>query len=1298
MKKTEKRLISLLLSGLMLLSNLPLSALAEEVVEEETAVVTGQAPAASRSVARESTDQQTEPQTEKYPVWVDGEQLTSDTEETAVSYDPENRVLTLENAQLDSLVLKESMILALKGSNTIEAENETALQAEADLTITGDGSLVITSDYAPAMEVRGLAQEETRKGLAVEGTVTLSVTSSAEETPVALTSPKGITLGEKTHVKISHSASGETYALPGSGYEKVGAGSFGPAGESWSADGSGWEFVGKDHVHHVHWANTETQHYRTCANPKCPLAKSLKLDAGEHDTIANANCLSGAMCNVCGEYGRKDEETHAQSAVYTSNESQHWKVYPCYNTEVADTRQAHDMAYTAKGNQIDYRCTACQQGSSITIQEHSGEGYYVYSGEPKEMVVENGIDDTDLTVKYIDSDETPLSGPPTEAGTYTALVQYLDLEARAVFEIERKPLTDSMVTLSSDGAVYGQQAERPRVICPEGVTHTVRYERDNQETKKTDEIDWSSVGTIKITVIGTGNYSGRVTKTYTIRQAKASAGMFQFTAPENLTYNGEKKEASVTALEEDMGSFEVCYDGNPVSAGTYRVKVQLTGDGNYETECLEDDSWCFTIEPTDQYTDNTKKVQVIGAGIGEFQTPSFTGVGGETVTGTCVYTLEGDPVANGDALLTKLEGLENGDTVTIGYTFTPSDGNYAGNKEGSVQVTKVALTFVTDDNEKVSVETVRAEEYVPYGTKSMIDVSRLKATLDAAEDAEDSHFTVEFTQDGQLVATTGDLDVGAYGFTVYYSNPDLGGYAIEKVKVTGGWIHVTGQKLTISDANKPKGGHLIQKQDGSAQPLLTEENAGQTDNGLKLEYSLSQYGDYSSQIPEASEPGAYTIWYRAPQSRNYDTVNANGSVEVVIFPWLTATYGELLRDIRLPEGFTWNDQNPETDSVGNAGEHTVLLDYGVKSLSGTQVPLTVKPKEIAVSVTILEQDKWLLYTEGTAARARVSEVRNETDNCVLPADQYTLHYEGDTGRGEAKVWPVSNGNYAFTATPQSYSIYDPVAATLTDNAQLSNEVKQAGYANGAAVREALDARFPEEYPATRRKFTYFLMKTGDGVYAYTENGWPDKGLAMKIAYPTGTDWKDNFKVYAMYLVDCGDIKAGTIVEMQQAKDTLGMCEYTCYENQICLKMPTYMAVAIGAEAEKYTLKRTSSTRGTITFTVGEDTTPLTTAQVRAGETVTVSVTDIQEKYGVSLVEYYETALGYNSSDPVEVSQNGDGTYSFEMPEYDATIKVTIRKSSGNPKTGDVIRFWVGLLALSGAGVAGLLIWQRKKRK
>lgn len=1286
MKQREKRFISLFLSGVMLLSNLPLSVLAEEVVEEETAVVTGQAPAASRSLARESADrQEEESETEDYPVWVDDKQLTSDTENAAVSYDPNSGVLTLRSARLDSLMLKESMTLALEGSNTIGADNGMALQADGDLTLSGTGSLTVNGDGTTAMVVNGRKQGDSRWGLTVEDAVTLTVTS--------LTSPEGITLGEGTHVKLSRTTGNETFAL-GSGYLKTGAGSFASAGKSWVSDGSGLEFVGTEHVQ---WVRTDARHHKTCIDSNCPLVTGLELEAGEHNTLTSADCKHPAKCNDCGEYGQEDPNVHTQRAVYDSDGKQHWKAYSCCGAEVENTRQDHEMVYSAAGKRIDYRCKTCQYGKSITLQGKTGENY-VYNGKPKEVWVVNDIDDTDLSVDYLTSEGNELPGPPTEAGTYTARVKYQGLEARMSFVIEPVELTEDLVTLSSGSAEVGQQAERPTVKVAEGVTCKILYSRDGKQTDNPAEIDWESAGTVTIAVTGTKNYTGTVTRTYTIRQAKASASMFQFTAPEDLTYNGEKKEAFVTTQVEDMGNFELCYDGDPVSAGTYRVKVQLTGDGNYETELLEDDSWCFTIEPTDQYTDNTKKVQVIGAGIGEFQTPSFSGVGGEAVAGTCVYTLDGGTVSNEYTLLETLKSLEDGTSVTIGYTFTPNKKeNYAGDKSGSIQLTKMELVFSTDDGDGIKADVPKTET-VPYGTDPLIDVSKLKATLGKAVDEEDSHFTVEFTQDGHVVTTTGDLDVGTYGFTVYYSNPNLGGYAIEKVKVTGGWLCVTAQKLTISAANQPKGGHLIQKQDGSAQPLLTEENAGQTDNGLKLEYSLSRYGNYSSQIPEASEPGSYTIWYRAPQSGNYDTVNANGSVEVVIFPWLTAIYGELLRDIRLSDGFTWNDRNPETDSVGNAGEHIVLLNYGAKSLSGIQVPLTVKPKEITVSVTILEQDKWLLYTEGTAARARVSEVRNETDHCVLPANQYTLHYEGDTGRGEAKVWPVSNGNYAFTAEPQSYSIYDPVAATLTDNALLSDEVKQAGYANGMAIREALDASFPEEYPAARRKFTYFLMKTGTGTYDYTENGWPEKGLAMKINYPTGTDGKDSFKVYDMYLVDYKDIKAGTIVEMKQAKDALGMCEYTCYDEQICLKMPTYMAVAIGAEAEKYTLKRNSSTRGTITFTVGDDTTALTFAKVRAGETVTVHVTDIQANYGVFMVEYYETALGYKSSNPSKASQNADGTYSFEMPEYDTTIKVTIRKSSGNPKTGDVIRFWVGVMTLSGAGVAGLLIWQRKKRK
>lgn len=1295
MKHREKRIVSLLLSGVMLLSNLPLSALAEEVVEEETVVITGQAPAASRSVIQENTDQQEACETVTYPVKVDGEWLTSDMDDADVSYDPDSGMLTLCGARLESLMLTESMTLALKGSNTIEAEEGLALLAEEDLTLTGTGALTVTGNDSTVMEVKGRTQGEAQFGLTVEESVTLAVTALAEKAPIALTSPKGITLGEGSHVKFSHTTFGETVAFGGSGYCKIGNGSFAAAEDSWTSDGSGVEFVG---VAHVQWVKTDTGHYKTCIDPNCPLATGLELEAGNHDTIRDANCQSPAECGICGAYGSKDPTVHTQEAAYASDEDEHWQAYACCGAEVEGTRQIHEMAFSVEENKISNRCTLCRQGKDIELQPKAGESY-VYDGAPKEVVAVNGIDDRVLTVGYRDPAGAELQEPPTEAGAYTAWVCYQDLEAKLMFEIKPMPLTEDMVTLTPESALFGQLAECPQIQIADGVTCEILYSRGDRQTDDPAKIDWVNAGNVTITVTGTGNYTGTLTRTYTIRQEKPTADMFQFAAPENLTYNGETKATTLTPLVEGMGSFEVCYSNDPIHAGTYKVSVQVAGDSNYEKATLTDEGWCFTITPTADYTDKSQSKQVIGKGLKDIQLPFSTGAAGETVEGTCDYTLNGENVANENTLLARLGELKDGASVTVGYTFTPKgNGNYTGTKSGTIQVTKAVLTFTMDSGEAVTLDAIR-KEAVTYGTDPLVDVSKIKATLADAVDEEDSHFTVEYTtQDGQTVAATGALDVGAYAFTVSYSNSDLGGYAIEKTQVISGWIRVTTQKLTISEENKPKGGYIIQEQNGSAQPLLAKDNAGQTDNGLKLEYSLSQYGEYSAEIPEASEPGAYTVWYRAPKSGNYDTVNAEGSVNVVIFPCLKATYGDMLEDIKLPDGFALNGDNPGADSAGDVGEYKVKLDYARKSLRGIEVPLIVSPKEITVSFAILERYKYLTYNKDTPARAKIGEVRNVTEDCILPADAYTLQYENDDGRGEAKVWPVSTGNYAFTAEPQSYYIYDPVAAVLTDNVKLPNAVKQAGYDSGKAIREKLDSQFSKEYPASRRKFTCFLLKTGDGTYDYLENGWPDKGIAMKINYPTGTDGKDSFKVYAMYLVDCGDIKAGTIVEMKQAKDTLGMCEYSCYDNQICLKMPTYMAVAIGAEAEKYTLKRNSSTRGTITFTIGEDTTALTSAKVRVGETVTVQVTDIQEKYGVTMVEYYETALGYKSSSPVKASENADGTYSFTMPEHDTTIKVTIRKSSGNPRTGDVIRFWAGLLVISGAGVVSLLLWRRKKRK
>ena len=60
---------------------------------------------------------------------------------------------------------------------------------------------------------------------------------------------------------------------------------------------------------------------------------------------------------------------------------------------------------------------------------------------------------------------------------------------------------------------------------------------------------------------------------------------------------------------------------------------------------------------------------------------------------------------------------------------------------------------------------------------------------------------------------------------------------------------------------------------------------------------------------------------------------------------LTATYGQTLADVTLPDGFSWED--PLTTSVGNAGAHTFKVTYtpedtdNYNTITGIDVTLTV---------------------------------------------------------------------------------------------------------------------------------------------------------------------------------------------------------------------------------------------------------------------------------------------------------------------------------------------------------------------
>ena len=100
---------------------------------------------------------------------------------------------------------------------------------------------------------------------------------------------------------------------------------------------------------------------------------------------------------------------------------------------------------------------------------------------------------------------------------------------------------------------------------------------------------------------------------YKITKATPTADDFTFTAPSNLTYDGNAKTASVTSDKNGMGAVTLKYfdkDSNEVTevknAGKYTVKINVAEGDNYESATnLTADGWKFSIAKASSRKDET---------------------------------------------------------------------------------------------------------------------------------------------------------------------------------------------------------------------------------------------------------------------------------------------------------------------------------------------------------------------------------------------------------------------------------------------------------------------------------------------------------------------------------------------------------------------------------------------------------------------------------------------------------------------------------------------------------------------
>ena len=192
----------------------------------------------------------------------------------------------------------------------------------------------------------------------------------------------------------------------------------------------------------------------------------------------------------------------------------------------------------------------------------------------------------DVTFKFFDKDGNQVSDQPFPVGKYKVTASCEDADtiytAEKEFEVVARKLTEENVTFGENLVYTGNE-----------LTQTVTVTVGGKElTKDTDYtvtgLTGTEPGSYPVTVTGTGNYTGEVTKSFTISKAQISSAAITYDAgPYGYTGNEWKPEVTVSFNSATLtagNDYTVSYENN-INAGT--AKIIITGIGDHFTGLTE---------------------------------------------------------------------------------------------------------------------------------------------------------------------------------------------------------------------------------------------------------------------------------------------------------------------------------------------------------------------------------------------------------------------------------------------------------------------------------------------------------------------------------------------------------------------------------------------------------------------------------------------------------------------------------------------------------------------------------------
>ena len=271
----------------------------------------------------------------------------------------------------------------------------------------------------------------------------------------------------------------------------------------------------------------------------------------------------------------------------------------------------------------------------------------------------------DVTFKFFDKDGNQVSDQPFPVGKYKVTASCEDADtiytAEKEFEVVARELTEENVTFGENLVYTGNE-----------LTQTVTVTVGGKElTKDTDytvsDLTGTEPGSYPVTVTGTGNYTGTVTKSFEIAKADISSAAITYDAgPYGYTGKEWKPEVTVSFNSATLtagNDYTVSYENN-INAGT--AKIIITGIGDHFTGLTEktftinsaEISGC-TFAPIADVTYNT-----------EAHTPEVTvAISGRTLEADKDYTVSYASNVNAGTATVTVTGKGNF-TGSANTTFT----------------------------------------------------------------------------------------------------------------------------------------------------------------------------------------------------------------------------------------------------------------------------------------------------------------------------------------------------------------------------------------------------------------------------------------------------------------------------------------------------------------------------------------------------------------------------------------------------------------------------------------------------